>query len=284
MQKSFSERHGLLTEKPVLGDEMTTRLANLLWSLLYANILSQHQALDGGYFQAETQVDRLIEGFSRHTWVTNLNRPADIFPGHRLCIDIHKSLLLESPWNIVFDYIEDLIFYFSQDPYFKQHSIPGLIENINHYLEQERSVYRICDGQFTKLTSSTELQSVEAAIGAKGSGYERHMATAKSLLYDRKNPDYRNSIKESISALESICGEICQDQKATLGKCLSKINEHRNLHASFKEGLGKIYGWTSDDGGIRHSLTDSSQEIKFKEAQLMLVLISGFINYLKYPD
>jgi hypothetical protein len=37
-------------------------------------------------------------------------------------------------------------------------------------------------------------------------------------LADRENPDYRNSIKESISAVESAAQEITGDTGATLGR------------------------------------------------------------------
>lgn len=56
-------------------------------------------------------------------------------------------------------------------------------------------------------------------------------------MSDRQKPNYRNSIKESISAVESICKIITQDEKATLGKALKKIE---NLHPSLQGSMDKL--------------------------------------------
>jgi hypothetical protein len=39
-------------------------------------------------------------------------------------------------------------------------------------------------------------------------------------MTDREQPDYRNSIKESISAIESLCRKITGNDKGTLGLVL----------------------------------------------------------------
>ena len=43
-------------------------------------------------------------------------------------------------------------------------------------------------------------------------------------MTDRKTPNYRNSIKESISAVEALCKIITENEKATLGKALKIID------------------------------------------------------------
>ncbi|MBU1626736.1 hypothetical protein KKB18_05135 [bacterium] len=66
-----------------------------------------------------------------------------------------------------------------------------------------------------------------------------------AFLFDRKNTEgkNRNSIKESISAVESVCKVISEDQKATLGKALNIIEKKVDLHNALKEGFQKIYGY-----------------------------------------
>jgi len=43
------------------------------------------------------------------------------------------------------------------------------------------------------------------------------LSRALELLSDRKQPDYRNSIKESISAVEATCQVFASKSRATLG-------------------------------------------------------------------
>ena len=59
--------------------------------------------------------------------------------------------------------------------------------------------------QIVEITADKEIQSIEEAISntSKLKGVQ-HVKTALSLLADRKNPDFRNSIKESISTVKAI--------------------------------------------------------------------------------
>jgi hypothetical protein len=71
------------------------------------------------------------------------------------------------------------------------------------------------------VTSKEEISEIEEALiqGKKQSPEIVHLTTVLYLLSDRKHPDYRNSIKESISSVEAICRKI-GGNKATLGKAL----------------------------------------------------------------
>ncbi|MEG8264615.1 hypothetical protein MKS78_04515 [Acinetobacter baumannii] len=51
------------------------------------------------------------------------------------------------------------------------------------------------------------------------------MKAALSFLTDRNKPDYRNSVKESISAVEALCVTLSGDPKATLGASLNSIEK-----------------------------------------------------------
>lgn len=137
------------------------------------------------------------------------------------------------------------------------------------------------DSQLTDITDEEEIESIEAAIGSttKYSGANEHLKTALGFLSDRKSPDYRNSVKESISAVESLCVSISGDQKATLGSALSIIERSHQLHPAFKKALSSLYGYTSDSDGIRHALLDESS-ISYSDAKFMLVACSAFTNYV----
>jgi hypothetical protein len=87
---------------------------------------------------------------------------------------------------------------------------------------------------------------------------------------------YRNSIKESISAVEAMCKLAAHDDKATLGQVLPKMG----LHPALRDGFNKLYGYTNDADGIRHALLEEST-LTFDDAKFMLVACAAFINYLK---
>jgi len=192
----------------------------------------------------------------------------------------HKRLrewFFEAEWYEVYDFIE----------YVGNASSPintqKFIDFCNLMMEKELSGYRFVNKEIAPITDQTEISEIEEAIKnsakSKFHGVNEHLRTALSKLSDRKNPDYRNSIKESISAVESIVQIISGDSKADLGKALKIIEDSIGLHGALKRGFSAIYGYTSDEGGIRHAMLDMSR-ITFEDAKYMLVSCTAFINYL----
>ena len=101
--------------------------------------------------------------------------------------------------------------------------------------------------------------------------------------YDRDNPDYENSIKESISAVEAICEIITgtKGKEATLGNMLKKMEEKGvEIHGGLKSAFNILYGYTSDANGIRHAGDIGGASSTFEEAKFMLVACCAFTNYL----
>jgi hypothetical protein len=78
------------------------------------------------------------------------------------------------------------------------------------------------------------------------------------LASDKHKPDARNSIKESISAVESTTKVIAQTPKATLEDALKVLDKQGDLHPCLKAAFSKLYGYTSDEGGIRHGFESHS--------------------------
>ena len=108
-----------------------------------------------------------------------------------------------------------------------------------------------------------------------------HLATVLELLSDRKSPDYRNSIKESISAVETLCKLITGNASATLGNALDLIEREGKvkIHPALKQAFDKLYGYASSADGIRHGMLKES-DLLFEDAKFFLVACSGFVNYL----
>ncbi|MGZ9116706.1 MAG: hypothetical protein ACXW3V_07170, partial [Methylocystis sp.] len=106
-----------------------------------------------------------------------------------------------------------------------------------------------------------------------------HMRSAIELFGKKPQADYRNSIKESISAVEAAAKIITGLEKATLDEAPIAVSKTHSIHGAFREGVRKLYGYTSDEGGIRHALTDETN-IDDADARFMLVSCSAFANFL----
>jgi hypothetical protein len=152
----------------------------------------------------------------------------------------------------------------------------------NHVLKRESSAYRFVGKIISPVTNEAEINAIEDAAATDHDSLRpisTHIETALRLLSDRNKPDYRNSIKESISAVESLC-RVIAGEKATLGQALKLVKEKVDLHPALEKGFSSLYGWTNDTGGIRHALSDESAACDFEDAKYMLVSCSAFVNYL----
>jgi hypothetical protein len=62
------------------------------------------------------------------------------------------------------------------------------------------------------------------------------------------------------------------------------VNEYElkngKLHAAFRNALIQLYGWTSDEGGIRHSLIAKDANVGDAHARFMIVTCSALVNFL----
>ena len=92
----------------------------------------------------------------------------------------------------------------------------------NGIFEQEYIGYRFIDGIITPITDDLEVDAIDEALRNRYKPVNNHISKANSLLADRDNPDYENSIKESISAVETLCQIIAgvDGREATLGNTL----------------------------------------------------------------
>lgn len=97
------------------------------------------------------------------------------------------------------------------------------------------------------------------------------------MLSDREAPDYRNSVKESISAVEAVCRSVAGTPTATLGDALKRIPD---VHPAFSRAFSALYGYTSDASGVRHALTNESN-VTYADAKFMLVACAAFVSFMK---
>ena len=149
-------------------------------------------------------------------------------------------------------------------------------QTVNGVLEQELSAWRLVGGQIVEITSPAEIEEIDAALVQSPAPVRTHLEAAVQLLADRTNPDYRNSIKESISAVEALVNQI-NGSTDTLGAGLKKLGV--DAHPAFVEAYSKIYGYTSNADGIRHALSDEAT-LNSEDARFMLVSCSAFVSYL----
>lgn len=270
----FSQRKGLKPlQKAIQRESLDEETRNKLWSGIKLTVLDNYRNPNflSGYMANETKI---IHRLIKMLWLDYFSKPIDTIPKYEEVYKIIRDYFFQCKWNEVLDFLE---FIAKNIPNQWQES---LIEISNKFLTAESSAYRFLGVEIVEISDENEMSAVEEVLDSK-LPYVLHLSRALELLSDRKTPDYRNSIKESISAIESICRAITKNEKACLSDCIKEIKKKHILHPAFEQALLKLYGFSSDEGGIRHSLTEQSIEISYSDAKYMFMLSVSFINYLK---
>jgi hypothetical protein len=271
----FSERNGYSKIRETIQiDSIDHNLKTRLWSLLDIFLYSKYKKPFLLNQTSHNVLDKLIQTY----WFSFFKKATDEIPsGNTDKISVLKRIFLtELSWFKIYDFIEFNIRHY---PFLD--SKDTFISEINKVLIEENSAYQVIHEKITEITSEQEIQSIEDALENTNqySGIQQHLNQALKLMSDRQKPDYRNSIKESISAVESICKIVTNDEKATLGKALKVIEDRFGLHPALKGSLSQLYGYTSDSDGIRHAMLEESN-LSYIDAKFMLVACTNFINYL----
>lgn len=191
-----------------------------------------------------------------------------------------KREILESEWFKVYDLLEEVVHFLGSEQSGYIVDKDDFIKYCNLILKRENSAYRFIDDEIVEITNEEEMKSIENAINTSNEMISMHMKNALVLLSNREHPDYRNSIKESISSVEAICRQITNE--STLDKALPKLKTKGIIIPDkLYKGMKELYYFTNGEAGIRHALMDESINIDFEEAKYMLVVCSAFVNYLK---
>lgn len=265
----FSEKYGYKPEKAIeyecISDELRRRIWNLFsqQEIRAGGLTSKRlsQAVNGEQTIEEKIVDRM--GFLIDPTSKNLTTQAQL-----------KSNILQFfSWFEVYDFIDIHLSFLTEDERAKR------IKQYNDLLEQEKAGYRIVAGEVAPVTNESEIQAIEQAASTPYQSVNQHIKKALALYADLKAPDYENSVKESISAVEAMCC-IITGKDATLNKAIEKLkNNGVHIHPALEKAFTSLYAYTCDEKGIRHAgieFVDTPAE----DAKYMLVSCSAFVNYL----
>jgi len=271
----FSQRIGQTpAKKDIQLEYVDDELANGIWNLvkmLFLDKLSRYTDYGKSDF----------DKFADILWHNFYKMPIDTIPDLKSRIERYvRDRFFDFEWYEIYDLIEFIV-----QIQVNQGEKNKFIDSINAILEREFAGYRIINEKVAPISNQLEFEEVSFALDKTKfltalEGANIHLTNAIELISDKKNPNYRNSVKESISAVESTCRIITGEN--TLGRALNKLeSKGLNLNGQLKSGFDKIYAYTNDkDNGIRHAIVTAPIEPDFADAKYMLISCSSFINYL----
>lgn len=274
----FSERYGYKNPKEVfIREHITREIENAICSAY--NLLDRWLNEDDAYSRSRNH-DESFTTLEQAIWVLFMNERLEEYHHNKGDV-INIFFASTSLWYERLDLIEFSIkkmrHAFDDE---RVDTFDRFIKFLNDSFERLCFAYRIIGDEVVEITKKEEIVEIEETLKDKD-GAAVHINWALENLSKRPIADYRNSIKESISAVEFVCREMTGD--GTLGEALKTIRKKGiEIPQMLTVAFEKLYVYTNDKTtGIRHALMDDVNEPGFEEAKFMLVACCAFVNYIK---
>ena len=278
-RSSFSERNGYIaTTDVMILEKVPKEISNAISSALFR--VFQNFKSNPWIMPGEISKQQIL---AQSIWTDFLNENLakfDLFfdKGYK---DISNWITSEStPWYRKLDLVEFISEKLSS---LNKSKSEQFVEDINEQFERLKFGYRLISGTVVDIVSEDEINSIQTAIDNSMEQVAGHLKKALALHSKRPKPDYANSIKESITAVEAYLRNATGKNK--FGDALKEWQrKYSNIHPILYTAMDKLHAYTNQpDVGARHALIDSSSEYipQSSESMYMLVTCSAFINYLR---
>ena len=271
---TFSQRYGYVPlpnpmQLGVISEDLRRETWDLMWGFLVAP------------FGDESLIDNQKKLFFKRVLGKHLNQPIDEVQcsNERDVKAYIKPIYFGSQFYEFLDVLEFIVNDHQYGIEFRQ--------NIKKLFQSHGASYRLDISkppyQFFPCSTKEQCDSVEKALESL---HERGMDGAVTHLRESakhiKLRQYADSVLDSISAIESVAKLIDPKHSNTLKPALNSLEQSELLkHKALKDAFIKLYGYTSDEQGIRHALCEKdSPDVGIDEALFMYGACASFAAYL----
>ena len=269
---SFSQANGYEElPQPLALEEISDDARRKLWDLLWDSAWYESRGtpvLDSAWID-------LFKSSHREF----LELPADEYKPDPLTLrNRYKSIIL---WNLPLNRLFDL-----WQVFLRHDSCPwSFIEGTVDIFKECRLAYVVDTFDPPTILPAATPQEGEALQYAlrqlreeNYSGAETHLREAGIQI---NGGEWAESVRESIHAVESVARVLDPRDANTLDSALKSLEKQIRIHPALKDAFSKLYGYTADEKGIRHSLLeDDTSPVDRDEAMFMLGACASFVTYL----
>ncbi len=246
-----------------------------IWNLLYADLDESMETSNMGYgpWVGGNWV-HVLRAVHMGYFVKSLDDwRTDFWP---ICRELRQYVETQ-PFNRVFDLVQFVL---------RQRLCPRkLVGQMKRTFEVCRLAYTIDIGPpptilpaVTPEEGNAIVESIQALQQAGLHGSAEHLRRASACINRR---DWAGGVRESIHSVESVARQVDPGAGRTLGPALKSLERRGALRPALKEGFSKLYGYASDEQGIRHALLDQpNAAVGRDEAVFMLGACASFASYL----
>ncbi|MEI8668703.1 hypothetical protein P4S65_10760 [Pseudoalteromonas sp. B131b] len=284
----FSHRFGFDPEYK--NEPISEEAPNWLKSLFFINVLEPLLYIDGDSRQKNEEskplgVKDLIERLCAENGHETDSEDFDSWT----CWDALKSRLMNLEWYQFYDFVEitaikikeQEIEYSSawENSRFESFMFPSYRQKVNDLFSQHKIQWKLNDaGKLeTPLPKDleTRVSAIDSTLQDKFEPARVHYSKARSyILSPSKDPE--NSIKESVSAVESVCKTI-YPKCSTLGDALKAMKREQLISPMLVTVFEKFYAYTNAEPAVRHG-SNKISGVGEMDAELALHMSAAFIR------
>lgn len=244
--------------------EISQELRAVLWSQVHESI--------GVYHGVVTEPWEII---LRHMHIYKEHKMADEFDS-RWAVQSNKikKIFTDGNYTDIFGFLEYVLRH-REKPY----QFSEIVDNVLRYT---RAAYRVVDSRtIAPVASEEDKANLERAFAnlkqVEFDGARQHLTKAAELA---ASGQWADSVRESVHSVEATARKLVPGAKE-LEPALRKLEETAAIHGALKKGFAAIYGFSSDEKGIRHPLIDDrSANVDETDALFMLGACAAFVSYL----
>jgi hypothetical protein len=275
---TFEQRFGLASGKPVSND--FPRTAKIALSYIIEDLINRkyiHEGHQGSWSVIITEALR----------ISRIDNYPDQFQTFR---EEFLWVLDQANWPRVFTFCERIYSRLLTDAYTKLESLEYIrkyfSDEINQLLMEENMDYKFIDGQFERRGRAQTQKSIKKMGFVLSDSnlieVRKHFNKAIKFFNQTLEPDYHNSVKEALCALECAI-EICtgKDASNNFTKVMKELegSTKEKIPAPISQSIQKIYAYRGSGQGVSHS-APKGYRVTELEAELVLNLIAAFITYI----
>lgn len=278
MNIPFEYRHGIIESKPQNKDfPQTARIAliYLLEDMCNKNlIISSDNCSSWGYILNElARAGRIV--YDSDTW--------------RSIRDELEWLLNQVQWFKIFTFCErvhDRLITSSNSLQSLEEAKIYFTDELNQILFEENLDYKFENGIFERRGRLQTQKSINRMGSVLSDSnlveVRKHYTKALRFFTQTPEPDYNNSIKEALCALE-LTIEICTGKNASnnFNQALLELqgNGNEKIPSPIIQSMIKMYAYRGSGKGVSHSAPNGNK-VSDLEAELVLNLVASYITYI----
>lgn len=283
----FSYRHGYDPEfvKKVVRDEAPKWVRKLYFSKVLERLLYNGQSTNS-VKQPIPIYDLIYEVLDMED-----EEPDEYYLNHTAAIGFIRNLIMGIPWYRFYDTVEtvaEMLITNSADDTFtwgnpknESYSFSAYRQRVNELFSEYKVDWKMNEaGQLESplpLYLEERIKNTEEMLADRFKPARTHYAKARAYALG-SHRDTENSIKESISAIESVSRTFYPDA-STLGEALKMMKKDGCVSPMLITVIDKFYAYANAEPAVRHGSSRVSSVLEY-DAELALHFAAAFIRTL----